>query len=259
MLMPSHHSVMPSSTSTQFNEVIRIPAALDMSMHKQAQDPQKPGLSESQPLPTIREASNGKITSQDSTTIEHKRPIRPKLSAPAIAPAVLRPTTNAGAWKAPDDWAVSPTESAISGVGTEDVNDTAATDQLASLTLDLAHMAREADRMRNASPQMMLQRLKDNRDDYNAGAVPEVDPDDDRHESFRATEVIPAYRDQEMESQRWLLSALRNMETIWGTQEEVSRPATLPVSQKILALFENQGLSSMLYSLLMILELTALV
>lgn len=213
-------------------------------MQTRSQGPQQPGLSEPHPLPTIQEASNGKTTEQEITTSKHKKPDRPKLNAPAITPAVLRLTTNAAAWKAPEDWAVSPTESAISGVGTEGLNETAATDKLASLTLDLAHMEREADRMRNASHQLVLQHLKDNCDDYTLGAKLDTDPDDGRDEASRASEAALALNDRAMEKQRWLLSALHNMETVWGTQEEVSRPAMKLVSQKILALFENQGLSS---------------
>ncbi|KAJ4389475.1 hypothetical protein N0V93_006944 [Gnomoniopsis smithogilvyi] len=243
-------SSLQSSTSTQFNEVIRLPAALDTFLqtqtHSHLQGPQQPGLSEAQPLPTIQEASHGNIAEHDDSTSKQNRLARTKLHAPAIAPAALLQTTNAAAWKAPEDWVVSPTESAISCVGTEDINDTAATDQLASLALDLAHMEREADQMRNASPQVILQHLNDNCEEHSLAAIPEMDSEDDRDEASRASEVTLAYHDREMEKQRWLLSALHNMETVWATQAEVSRPAIQPVSQKILALFENHGTTSYL-------------
>lgn len=187
--------------------------------------------------------------SKDLATSTCKRPIRPILSAPAIAPAALRPPTNAGAWKAPEDWAVSPTESALSGAGTEDINDAAATDHLASLTLDLAHMERETDHMRDASPQVILRRLKDDCNGKDAGAVPETGPDDGHEKATRANIASAACHDREMEKQRWLLSALYNMESVWDTNEEGPKPAMKPVAQKILALFESQGSSSLSPSL----------
>lgn len=44
-----------------------------------------------------------------------------------------------------------------------------------------------------------------------------------------------------MEKQRWLLSALYNMETIWDTNDKESKPIEKPTAQKILALFESPG------------------
>lgn len=229
--------------------MIRVPATLDTSSQTPSEAPQQPGSNEAHQLPTIQESSNGKAAEEaDATTTtatsKPKTPLRPKLSAPVIAPASLRPTTNVGAWKAPDDWAVSPTESAISGIGTEDINDAIATDQLASLALDLAHMEREADHMRGASPQVILRHLKNEFGHYGPSTVTETGPGDDRGGVARTTDEVVACHDRDMKKQRWLLSALYNMETVWDTKEEVPKPAVKPTSQKILALFESHGSSS---------------
>lgn len=175
---------------------------------------------------------------------KYKRPNRRKLSAPAITPADLRPATNVGAWKAPDDWAVSPTESAISDVGTEDVHDMAVTDQLVSFTLDVAHMEREAGHMQSASAQVILQHLKENCDDCNAGAVLGTDKEEeDRDKASAASEASLACHDREMSKQRWLLSALHNMETVCDLRVDLPKATQQHVGRKILALFENQGWS----------------
>lgn len=210
----------------------------------QGANPQQTGSSDAHPLPTIQEASNGNFVDEHLTTSKHKRPNRPRLSAPAITPVDLRPTTNVGAWKAPEDWAVSPTESAISGVGTEDIHDMAVTEQLASLTLDLARMEREAGHMQSASPRLILQHLKDSCDDCEADAVRETDQDEgDRVKASRTGEVTLACHDREMSKQRWLMSALHNMETVCDMKEDLPKPAQQHVGRKILALFENQGQS----------------
>lgn len=229
-----------------------MPAAPDAPLQTASPAPRQPELNDADQLPTIQESLNGKAAGDYATTSKQKqkRHIHPKLSAPTIAPAALRPTTNAGAWKAPDDWAISPTEPVISGGITEDINNAAATDQLASLTLDLTHMEREIDHMQNASPQVILQRLKDSCGRYNSDAVNmEMDTEDDHGEATRRKDATVTSRDWELKKQRWLLSALYNMETVWGTKQEVSQPAMKPAARKILALFENQGVSSSLPSL----------
>lgn len=205
-------------------------------------------MSDTHTLPTIQEATNGKTAEEHLVGSKYKRPNRLKLSAPAIAPAIapadLRPATNVGAWKAPDDWAVSPTESAISGMGTEDIHDMAATDQLASLTLDLAHMEREAGHMQSASPQVILQHLKDNCNgcDAEINAVLQTGQNEEDHNQASPTsEATLACHDREMSKQRWLLSALHNMETVCDMREDLPKPAQQHVGRKILALFENQG------------------
>lgn len=225
-----------------------MPAPPNTSTKAFSQDshPQQTGSNDAHPLPTIQEASNGNLVDEHLTTSKHKRPNRPRLSAPAITPVDLRPTTNIGAWKAPEDWAVSPTESAISGVGTENVHDMAVTDQLASVTLDLAHMEREVGHMRSASPQVILQHLKNKCDDCNADADAVVETDQDEQDpdkASHASNATLACHDRDMAQQRWLLSALHNMETVCEFKEDLPKPAQQHVGRKILALFESQGRS----------------
>lgn len=242
--------------STQFNEVLRVPVAPVApaqqsgdhdSQPPESQAPQQSSSNESTHLPTIQESSNG-IDGADQTANAKrkslsKRPTRPKLTAPAIPPASLRPTTNADAWKAPDDWAISPTESAISGVGTEDMSDSAVVEKLAALALDLAHMERETQRMLEASPLDILQRLKEDDGPQDlAGATDDQDVADDHEEAAHVADQALACQAREMEKQRWLLSALYNMETIWDTNDKESKPIEKPGAQKILSLFESLGM-----------------
>lgn len=155
----------------------------------------------------------------------------------------MRPTTNAAAWKAPDDWAVSPTESAISGVGSEDATDTAVAEKLAALALDLADMERETERMLAASPEAILRRLTEDDGPRGLnGAAPEQNLSDGRSETLSAADEEGfVCRSRAMEKQRWLLSAVYNMETIWDTRDKGPAPSAIPKTQKILALYEDQG------------------
>lgn len=228
----------PSTPSTQFNEMIHLP--LNAWTESQAQ-PRSPNGDQVHHLPVIVESSNDEVVSKDFTRQEklrRHRPPRPMLSAPAISPATLRPASNPENWKAPNEWAISPAESLMSGRTTENPFDLAVskTNELSALTLDLTRLQHEVDRMLQASPQVILQRLKQVHFDHR-----EQDTDVQRADAFHAMDAALVIKEREMEKHRWLLSALYNMETIWDPQDQASRPATQPTVQKVLALFESQG------------------
>lgn len=217
------------------------------SLASQAPDlPRIQAADEVNHLPVIAESSIGEAVSRDFAKQKHKRPLRPKLNAPAITPASLRPTGNPETWRAPDDWVMSPVEPVVSGQVVEDALDlAAATHQISDLTLDVAHMQREIDRMLEASPQVVLQRLKDKWRPHEPTLVQEQGSAADKgDEDSCAIANALAHKEREMEKKRWLLSALYNMETIWDPEEQLSRPASQPTIQKVLALFESQGTSS---------------
>lgn len=224
----------PSTPSAQFNEVVHLP--LNAWAEAQTQ-PRSPEGDQFHHLPAIAESSNDEAVSNELTRPKKfRRPPRPVLSAPAISPATLRPADNPETWKAPDEWAISPAESAIPRRTTEDAFDLTVSNELSALTLDLTRLQHEVDRMLQAAPQAILQRLRQGDTD-----VREQGTGEQRADVFHAVDVALASREREMEKQRWLLSALYNMETIWDPQDQVSKPATRPAVRKVLALFESQG------------------
>lgn len=227
-------SCSPSTPSTLFNEVVHLP--LNAWAESQTQ-PKSAHGDQIHHLPVIVESSHDEAVSNDFTRQKKlRRPPRPMLSAPAISPATLRPANDPETWKAPDEWAISPAESATSGRTTEDPFDLAISNKLGAMTLDLTRLQHEVDRMLQATPQVILQRLK--QDDF---GVRQQVTGEQQTDALHTVDVALASKEREMEKQRWLLSALYNMETIWDPQDQVSRPATQPSVQKVLALFESQG------------------
>lgn len=199
-------------------------------------------------MPVIAEDTN---TEQDeSNHHQYKRRFRPRLSAPPITPASQKPTDNADTWKAPQDWATSPSEDGTTG-GAADLGTLDGTVEVSSLTLDITHMQRELDQMINASPQIILQRLKDTWGRYKLDGEPptafEENPELDEglkimcDEAERALDAALGYKEREMENKRWLLSILNNMEAILESDVTLSPPPVELKSCKVLALFEAQG------------------
>lgn len=181
---------------------------------------------------------------------QYRRHFRPKLSAPPISPASQKPTDNPDTWKAPDDWDISPSEKdSIFGAGESGILD--GTVEFSGLTLDITHMQRELDQMINASPQVILQRLKDTWGCYDPEAEPrrklEENPELDEglrmeyDEAQRNLDAALAYKEREMENRRWLLSVLNNMEAIMESGVILAQPSVDPKARKVLALFETQG------------------
>lgn len=225
-----------SDPPTRFSEVVHLPPAMEASL-QQGQNGDN-----SHPLPPIVESSDGKDVEDGLPKQKSRRPARPKLTAPPIGPAAARPTDKAGAWKAPEDWAISPTESPVSGPPADDPQNTAANNHHAPATLDIARVQRETELMLQASPQVVLLRLKGMLGDYDPTLVQKPDGSHDRRdETQHASDAAMVYKEREMETKRWLLTALYNMETIWAPDDTLSKPAAKPSVQRVLALFESQG------------------
>lgn len=206
---------------------------------------------ESASLPVIIEDSRTERI--ENTRQQHKHCLRPKLSAPPISPASQKPTDNPDTWKAPDDWDISPgEENAPVAVGDSGILD--GTIEFSGLTLDITHMQRELDQMIRASPQIILQRLKDTWGCYDPegeprdklGENPELDDGlkVECDEAERALDAALAYKEREMENKRWLLTVLYNMEAILESGATLPQPVVEPKTFKALALFEPQGKSS---------------
>ncbi|KAF3770658.1 hypothetical protein M406DRAFT_326083 [Cryphonectria parasitica EP155] len=247
---PSSSKSPASQTPTNFSEVVHLPPAVETSLQK--------NIDESHTLPVIAEGSSDAKSVEAGPSCAKQQPhhqkrvhTRPKLSAPAISPATMRPTEKPDTWKAPNDWAISSTESALSGPPEESF-DPAASDQHASATLDIAHVQRETERMLRASPRVVLMHLNGQRgvtSNIPVTTIQSAAYADDHHQrtdAQRANDVALVYKEREMERKRWLLTALYNMETIWVPEDQLSGPAVRPSVQKVLALFESSATASYL-------------
>lgn len=221
------------NTSTQFNEVFHVPRSTQPEAPVQRKSPSDV---RHHVLPVIKESSTDEIVSHNSLRKKYTKP-RPILSAPAISPATLRPANNPENWKAPDEWIISPAESAILRRTAEDPFDLAVSNGMSALNLDLTRMQREVDSMLQASPQAILYRLKEN-----ITTTREEGTDHQQVHAFHAIDAALENEERKMERQRWLLSALYNMETIWDPQDQASTPAAQPTVLKVLALYESQGM-----------------
>lgn len=117
--------------------------------------------------------------------------------------------------------------------------------------LDITHMQRELHQMVEASPQIILHRLKDTWGCYDLegeprghlGENPNLDDGVrvDCDEAERALDAALACKEREMENKRWLLSVLNNMEAIMESGFTLAKPSIEPRAHKVLALFETQG------------------
>lgn len=222
------------STSTQFNEVFYAPRSTQAEAPVQRKSPN--GASQHQ-LPVIKESSTDETISHNPVRLEYMRTPRPMLSAPAISPATLRPANNPENWKAPDEWIISPAESAIFRRTAEDRFDLPVSNGMSALNLDLTRMQREVDNMLQAHPQAILHRLKET-----TTTAKEQGTYHQRDDTFQVIDAALGNEERKMEKQRWLLSALYNMETVWDPQDQASTPAARPTVLKVLALFESQGM-----------------
>ncbi|KAK7749815.1 hypothetical protein SLS53_000395 [Cytospora paraplurivora] len=167
---------------------------------------------------------------------------KPRLSAPPIVPASQRHIGNTCLWKAPDDWEYKPTETAVSPIeGPETVVPTGAGEEN-SLALDLASMQREAKRMLQASPRAILLRLKGTWGGYDLDTSCRDDPTGMCDPAPAALESALTYKEMEMEKKRWMLCALRHMEAVTDPNGVLSQLKVKPRVQRILSLFDSQGL-----------------
>lgn len=196
--------------------------------------------------PMITDLSLSPTTNQAPTTggdpkRGSKRKPKAPLKAPAIVPASQQYVGNPDLWKAPDVWEysasepeVSPVEEAVVPIGSEEIN---------QLALDLASMQREANRMLEASPRTMLLRLKAKWGDRNVHSALETGTESMQGDADIAIDQALMYKELEMDRKRWMLSALHHMEINTQPRNVLSKPKVKPKVQKILSLFDSQGMS----------------
>ncbi|KAL8398540.1 hypothetical protein RB596_005901 [Gaeumannomyces avenae] len=164
----------------------------------------------------------------------HKIPSTPR--GPRI-PVVASPDSvfqneHPDSWKPPDTWDCSPAPKPVITLTSMDAMLKTRTEQhtrkSASFSMDLGSLQREMKMMEAATPQTILTRLKEQWDDSKDPAV---------------------YQETVMEKQRWMLSAMYNVDRpgIDGSKEESAMvPGIRDKDMKILALFESQATASYL-------------
>lgn len=191
-------------------------------------------------------------SSQNSALIDPKRVPKRKpkapLKAPAIVPACQQHIGHPDLWKAPEVWEysasepeVSPTDESVVPTGSEELN---------QLALDLASMQREATRMQAASPRVILLRLKGKWAGFELHTSLETEAENTQEHIDIAVDQALMYKELEMDRKRWMLSALHHMETNLDASSVISKPKVKPKVQKVLSLFDSQGmLASISYPL----------
>ncbi|KAL8364639.1 hypothetical protein RB595_003768 [Gaeumannomyces hyphopodioides] len=139
---------------------------------------------------------------------------------------------NPDSWKPPDTWDCSPAPKPVITLTSMDAMLKTRTEEhtrkSASFSMDLVSMQREMKMMEAATPQTILTRLKEQWDNSKDPAV---------------------YQETVMEKQRWMLSAMYNVDRpgIDGSKGESAMvPGIRHKDMKILALFESQATASYL-------------
>lgn len=168
-----------------------------------------------------------------------KRKPKAPLKAPAIVPANQQYVGNPDLWKAPEVWEYSASEPEVSPV--EEAAVPFGSDEINQLALDLASMQREANRMLQASPRTILQRLKAKWGDQDVHVAMETGTESTQGDVDVAVDQALMYKELEMDRKRWMLSALHHMETDTQPSTVLSKPKVKPKVQKILSLFDSQG------------------
>ncbi|TLD11383.1 hypothetical protein PgNI_05806 [Pyricularia grisea] len=145
------------------------------------------------------------------------------------APSSVFRNDNPDAWKPPDTWECSPSVKATATsldalVGPQTADQTR---KSSLISLDLIAMQREMKMMEAATPQTILTRLNEEWNDSQDPAL---------------------YQEMAMEKQRWMLSAMYNVDRpgVDGSDNSSMVPATQGQGQKILALFESPATASYL-------------
>lgn len=225
----------PWNPSTKFNEVVHLP--LNAWTTDSLDSPKIFEGDQVHNLPAIAESSSDEAQQDDLAKQKKlKRNPRPLLRAPAISPANLRPAENPETWKAPNEWAINPAEAGKHRHQANDIFDLFASKNSSALALDIARLQQEVDRMIQATPYEILGRLR-----QSETIRQPRDREEQQASAFRSIYAVSVSREQDMETQRWLLSAIYNMETIWDLPDQISKTAVKPKVQKVLALFESQG------------------
>ncbi|PSR97165.1 hypothetical protein BD289DRAFT_120434 [Coniella lustricola] len=157
----------------------------------------------------------------------------------------MRPVDNAVSWKAPDDWAISPTESRLPVSASSQFFDMGATNQYPMDSLDIAQVQRETEGMLRTPMRNVLRKLNDHSEDV-VTARNIQDPEASNSMGKCKENSLRMHREREMEKKRWMLIALYNMDTIWAPEGKPLKPDIMPSFQRVLALFETQGTASYL-------------
>lgn len=186
-------------------------------------------------------------TTQSEPKLGLKRKPKAPLKAPAIVPACQQYVGNPDLWKAPEVWEYSASEPEVSPI--DEVVVPIGSDEINQLALDLASMQREACRMVEASPRTILLRLKARWGDQDLHMALESGTEsmqENQENVDVAVDQALVYKELEMDRKRWMLSALHHMETKTQPSTHISKPKVKPKVQKILSLFDSQGMSGRL-------------
>lgn len=190
---------------------------------------------------SLSRTANQIPTAQTEPKLGLKRRPKPPLKAPAIVPACQQHVGNPDLWKAPDVWEYSASEPEVSPI--DEVAVPLGSDEINQLALDLASMQREASRMLQASPRTILMRLKARWGKQDIHMALESGTEGMRDDVDIAVDQAMMYKELEMDRKRWMLSALNHMETNTKSSSFISKPKVKPRVQKILSLFDSQGMS----------------
>lgn len=193
---------------------------------------------------SLSPATNQAPTVREEPKLSLKRKPKAPLKAPAIVPASQQYVGNPELWKAPEVWEYSASEPEVSPV--EEAAVALGSDELGQLALDLASMQREASRMLEARPQTILLRLNAKWADEDVHVAVENGKETMQGEIDVAVDQALMYKELEMDRKRWMLSALNHMETNTHPKTSISKPKVKPKVQKILSLFDSQGMLSQL-------------
>lgn len=190
---------------------------------------------------SLSHTTNQIPTTQSEPKLGLKRKPKAPLKAPAIVPACQQYVGNPDLWKAPEVWEYSASEPEVSPV--DEVVVHIGSDEINQLALDLASMQREACRMIEASPRTILLRLKARWGDQDLHVGLESGTESMQENTDVAVDQALMYKELEMDRKRWMLSALHHMETKTKPTTVISKPKVKPKVQKILSLFDSQGMS----------------
>lgn len=193
---------------------------------------------------SLSHTTNQISTTQSEPKLGLKRKPKAPLKAPAIVPACQQYVGNPDLWKAPEVWEYSASEPEVSPI--DEVVVPIGSDEINQLALDLASMQREACRMLEASPRTILLRLKARWGDQDLHVSLESSTESMQENVDVAVDQAMMYKELEMDRKRWMLSALHHMETKSQPSTLISKPKVKPKVQKILSLFDSQGMSGRL-------------
>lgn len=161
--------------------------------------------------------------------------------APAILSPSMRPIGLPDTWKAPSDWAMDPgepAESLRSYTGSDDdedsVDNRAAADEANGHVMDMAFLQRELARIIDCAPEEMVLYL---RKEWK-------DPAGDE------TLIWASKVDWHADQHRYFLATLYHMSDAWELTEDIGQSVLGPMSQRVIALFDDEGKRNNIYFIL---------